>query len=157
MTRVLMSIFLLDYWEGMAQLVRKVCDKPIITGVDSRSRRKERFSVRKDLPALCLDGLLQPPRIEALNPYLFPPENQVDNIIHLTTSGDYGVMQVYVTLENERGNQIESGFALKDETEADDWYYFPSVSLPAGASATVRAIAMDPLGGIGIQVKGVNV
>jgi hypothetical protein len=43
MTRVLLSLSVLDYCEAMAELVREVCEKPTITGVDSRSRRKELF------------------------------------------------------------------------------------------------------------------
>ena len=152
-----MSIFLLDYCEGMAELVREVCKKPTITGVDPRSRRSEFFPVRKELLALRLDGLLRPPTIEELDPFLFPPEDQVEGIIHITASGDYGVINVYVTLEDDGGNQIESGFALRDEVEEDDWYYFPSASLRSGASVTVRAMAMDPLGGVGIQDKNVTV
>ena len=157
MTRVILSQSVLEYCEGMAELVREVCEKPTITGVNPRSRRTEPFPERKDLPAFRLDGLLKPPRIEALDPCLFPAEDQVDDIIHLTASGDYGVVNVYVTLEDDRGNQIESGFALRDEVEEDDWFYFPCASLPAGASVTVRAIAMDPLGGVGIQDKNVMV
>ena len=157
MTRVLLSLSVLDYCQGMAELVREVCQKPTITGVDPRSRTRELFPVRRELPAFRLDGLIQPPSIEALTPCLFPGEDQVDSIIQITTSGDYGVMNVYVTLEDERGKQIESGFALRDEVEQDDWYYFPSVSLRSGASVTVRAIAMDPLGGVGIQDENVTV
>jgi hypothetical protein len=81
----------------------------------------------------------------------------VDNIIQITASGEYGVMNVYVTLEDDRGKQIESGFAMRDEVEQDDWFYFPSASFRSGASLTVRAIAMDPLGGIGIQDENVTV
>jgi hypothetical protein len=152
-----MSIYMLEYCEGMAELVREVCEKPTITGVAPRSRDQELLPARKELPAFRLDGLLRPPRIEALEPFLFPAEDQVDSIIHITASGDYGVMNVYVTLEDDRGKQIESGFALPDEVEEDDWFYFPSASFASGACVTVRAIAMDPLGGIGIQDENVMV
>jgi hypothetical protein len=157
MTRVYLSIPVLEYCEAMAELVREVCEKPAITGVDPRSRRKELIPARKDLRAFRLDGLLQPPRIETLDPFLFPPEDQVDGIIQITASGDYGVMNVYVILEDAQGKQLESGFALRDEVEQDDWYYFPSASLGSGAAVTVRAMAMDPLGGVGIQDENVTV
>ena len=157
MTRVYLSIPVLDYCEAMAELVREVCEKPAITGVAPRRRREEWIPARKPIPAFRLDGLLQPPRIELLDPYLFPAEEQVDGIIHIIASGDYGVMNVYVILEDERGKQLESGFALKDEVEQDEWFYFPSVSLRSGASVTVRAIAMDPLGGVGVQDENVTV
>lgn len=157
MTRVYLSLSVVEYCEAMAELLREVCEKPTITGVDSRSRRKELSPARKDLPAFRLDGLLKPPRIEALDPCLFRAEDQVDGIIQITTSGDYGVMNVYVTLEDDRGKQIESGFALRDEVEEDEWFYFPSASLRSEASVTIRAIAMDPLGGVGIQDENVTV
>ena len=157
MTRVILSLSVLDYCEAMAELVREVRKKPTITGVDSQNRRKELSPDRRDLPASGLDGLLQPPSIEALDPCLFPAEDQVDGIIQITTSGDYGVMNVYVTLEDGQGKQIESGFALRDEVEEDDWYYCPSAALRSGASVTVRAIAMDPLGGVGILSEDVTV
>jgi hypothetical protein len=157
MTRVLLSLPVLEYCEAMAELVREVCEKPAITGVSPRSRRKELIPARKDLPAFRLDGLLQPPRIEMLDPFLFPAEDEVDGIIQITASGDYGVMNVYVILEDDQGKQIESGFALRDEVEEDDWFYFPSVSLRSGASVTVRAIAMDPLGGVGIQDENITI
>lgn len=66
-------------------------------------------------------------------------------------------MNVYVILEDERGRQIESGFALRDPVEPDDWFYFPSASLRSGVSVNVRAIAMDPLGGIGSRDANVIV
>jgi hypothetical protein len=156
MTRVFMSLAVLEYCEGMAELVRELCQKPSITGVDHRSRR-ELFPARTDLPAFRLDGLLKPPRVEALEPYLFPAGDRANSIVYIATSGEYGVMNVYVTLEDERGRQIESGFALRDHEEPDDWFYFPSASLRSGGSVNVRAVAMDPLGGVGSRDANVTV
>jgi hypothetical protein len=157
MTRVILSVDVLEYRQAMAALVDEVCQKNRMIGVDPECRRNELLPLRKELSAFWLDGLLRPPRIEALNPYLFPPEDQVDGIIQITASGDYGVINVYVTLEDDRGKQIESGFALKDKVEKDDWFYFPCASPPSGTSVTVRAIAMDPLGGIGTQNENITV
>ena len=157
MTRVLMSLPVLEYREAMAELVHEVCEKPRITGVVPRIRSKELFPARKDLRAFRLDGSLQPPRIEMLDPCLFPAEEELGGIIQIIASGDYGVMSVYVILEDNRGEQMESGFALQDEIEEEEWFYFPSVSLRSGASVTVRAIAMDALGGVGIQDENVMV
>ena len=157
MTRVILSQSMLDYRQGMAELVREVCEKPTITGVNPRSRGRELFPAQKELPAFRLEGLLHPPDIGTLDPYMFPAEDEVDGIIHITTSGDYGIVNVYVTLQDDRGKQIESGFALRDHVEEDDWFYFPSASLRSGASVTVRAIAMDPLGGVGTRDKTVTV
>jgi hypothetical protein len=41
--------------------------------------------------------------------------------------------------------------------EEDEWFYCPTVPHRSGASVTVRAIAMDPLGGVGIQDENVTV
>lgn len=157
MTRVILSRSILDYRQGMAELVREVRERPGITGVHPRSGGRELLRARKDPPALRREGLLPPPGIETLDPYLFPAEDEVDGIIHITTAGEYGVVDVYVTLQDDRGTQIESGFALRDELEEVDWFYFPSAPLRPGASVTVRAIAMDPLGGIGTRDKTVTV
>jgi hypothetical protein len=156
MTRVFMSLAVLEYCEGMAELVRELCERPAITGVEPRSRR-ELFPARKDLPAFRLDGLLKPPGVEALEPYLFPAGDRAESIVYIATSGKYGIINVYVTLEDERGRQIESGFALRDQVEPDDWFYFPSASLRSGATVTVRAIAMDPLGGVRSRDENVTV
>jgi hypothetical protein len=156
MTRLILSPSVLDYYEAMAELVRSVCDKPAITGVEPRRRRKL-CPALEELPAFRLDGLLTPPRIEALEPCLFPAQDQVDSFVQVTTSGEYGVMNVYVILEDEMGRPIESGFALKDKLEEDDWFYFPSAALGLDASVTVRALAMDPLGGVGIRSESVTV
>ena len=152
-----MSLAVLVYCEGMAELVRELCEKPAIHGVDPRSKNSERFPARTDLPAFRLDGLLPPPRVEALEPYLFPADDRAESIVYIATSGEYGVINVYVTLEDERGRQIESGFALRDQVEPDDWFYFPSASLRSGASVNVRAIAMDPLGGVESRDENVTV
>jgi hypothetical protein len=141
----------------MAELVNEVCDENKVRGAEPRSIKKGLFLPRKDPAALHLSGLLTSPKIEVLDPWLFPADDQVESIIQITVLADYGLASVYVTLEDERGGKIEGGFALQDETAEDDWYYFPSASLSAGASVTVRAIAMDPLGGVGIQIEKVRV
>ena len=155
MTRVWMSPAVLDYCEGMAARVREVGQKPVITGVEPR--RKELFPELRYPRALRLEGLLTPPRIEFIDPCLSPEEEQVEGIIQITASGEYGVSNVYVRLEDDQGNQIESGFALRDEVEEDDWFYFPSASFRSGASVTVRVTALDPLGGIGVEDETVEV
>jgi hypothetical protein len=154
-----MTQSVLEYRQDMAELVREVCEKPAITGVEPRSRTREIFPARKDLnlPSLRLEGLLKPPGVEALEPYLFSPQDKAQSIVYIATSGQYGVIDVYVTLEDEWGNRIESGFALPDEADEEDWFYFPSASLRSGASVTVRAIALDALGGVGARDKNVIV
>ena len=157
MTRVFVSPAMLDYCEGMAALVREVGQKPTITGVEPRGRRKELFPELRYPRPLRIEGLLIPPRIEFIDPCLSPEEEQVESIIQITASGEYGVSNVYVRLEDDQGNQIESGLALRDEVDEDEWFYFTSAAFRSGASVTVRVIALDPLGGIGVEDETVEV
>lgn len=87
MIRVILSQSLLDYREEIAELAREASAKPAITGVAPRRRDKESLPGRKDPRAFRLDGLLQPPRVELLDPYLFEAEGQADSIIRITASG----------------------------------------------------------------------
>jgi hypothetical protein len=59
--------------------------------------------------------------------------------------------------EDERGNHIESDYALNAEVVDNHWGYFPSAPVPCGTTLTVRAMAMDSLGGIGIQTKRITI
>jgi hypothetical protein len=144
----------------MAKLVWEVCqqnEKSTITGVAPQNGREELFAARRDLPAFCLAGLLNPPRIEVLDACLFRTDGRLDGMVHIGASGVYGVMNVYVILEDDRGNRIESGFALEDYLTEGYWCYFPSASLRPGMTVTVRAMAMDRLGGVGTQMEHVTV
>jgi hypothetical protein len=66
-------------------------------------------------------------------------------------------MSVYVILEDDHGNPIESDYAIDNDVVANHWGYFPSAALPSGTTVIVRAIAMDRLGGVGIQTERVTV
>ena len=158
MTRVILSLSVLEYRQAMAELVHEVSQENTIIGVDPWIKRKDVFPIRKELPAFCRPGLLKSPKIEALDlSCLFLADGQLDGFIQISTSGDYAVMDVYVVLEDHHGNQIESGFAIRDTVWEDYWGYPPCASLPSGTSVTVRAIAMDPLGGVGIQNESITV
>jgi hypothetical protein len=66
-------------------------------------------------------------------------------------------MNVYVTLRDDRGNSLESGYAMKNEFVEDHWAYFTTVSVPPGACLIVQAVASDALGGAAIQTERVTV
>jgi len=156
MTRVMLSLSVLEYCEEMAELVREVRKENRITSLDLGNGRKELFPDRKDAPDFRLDGLLKPPEVEGLDPCVFETDGRLDGMVHVGASGDYGVMNVYVILEDNRGNQIESGFALEDYLEAGYWCYFPTASIRSGTKVNVRAIVMDA-GGVGIRIESVTV
>jgi hypothetical protein len=76
MTRVFLSLSVLDYCEAMADLVREVCEKPAISGVSPRNKRKELSPVRRDLPAFRLAGLLKPPITGYADDETFSSQNE---------------------------------------------------------------------------------
>jgi len=55
------------------------------------------------------------------------------------------------------GNIIESDYALDAGVVENHWGYFPSAPLPTGTTVIVRAIALDPLGGVGIKTERITV
>ena len=157
MTRVLLSLSVLEYRLGMAELVRKVCKENKISSLVHQAEKQKLPPAPKDLPALCLTGLLAPPRIQVLDPYLSLVNDRLEGMVHVGASGLYGVMNVYGILADEQGKQIEGGFALEYYLEQGYWRYFPSASLRSRSPVTVRAIAMDPLGGVGIESESITV
>lgn len=158
MTRLILSLSVLEYRQAMAELIHEISHEPTITGVDPEIKRKHVFPVRKEMPAFCMTGLLKPPRIEALDlSCLFLADGHLDGVVQISTSCEYAIVNVYVVLEDDHGNQMESGFAIREDVWEDYWGYMPSASLPSGASVTVRAIVMDALGGVGIQNEKITI
>jgi hypothetical protein len=96
------------------------------------------------------------PRIEMLSPDISLVDGRLDGIIQINTSEDYGVMIVYVSLKDDRDNRIESDYALACDGMENIWGYFPSAVSP-GTTVIVRAIAMGPLGGVGVQTESITV
>ena len=66
-------------------------------------------------------------------------------------------MNVNMTLEDEQGNRLESDYALDNDLVKNHWCYVPSAPAHAGMMVVVRAIAMDRLGGVGIETERVTV
>ena len=84
-------------------------------------------------------------------------DSHLDGLVQINTSEYFGVMSVYVVLEDDQGNPIESDYAFENELMRNHWCYVPSASLPSGTTVTIRVIAMDQLGGVGIQSESVTV
>ena len=136
-TKVRISPSLLDYRQGMAELVRQVVKEKFIAGV------KPSFAGE---PSWIPSDLLPPPKIEVLNLGYFTAG--IDNIILIETSDDFGIINLFLIFKDENGNLIESGNAFDCPDEANHWVYITSVPVAAGTSVTVQAVATDQLGGV---------
>ena len=152
MTRVRISPSLLDYGEAMAELVNEVCEENILIGMD-RETIEDFGSPRTDGPELGVSGLLRPPRIEFLWPDIRLKDGHLDGLIQISTSEYFGVMNVYVILEDGQAHHIESAYAMDNDIVENHWGYVPSAPLPSGTTVIVHAIAMDRLGGIGTRTE----
>ena len=152
MTKVRLSPSVIEYHLSMIELVDEVCEEYTITGVHYEDIEDLR-PPREDPLEFGTPGLLLPPKIEMLLTDLHLVDGRLDGFIDIHTSEYFGVMSVYVILEDDQGNQIESDYAFENELMRNHWFYTPSSALGSGKSITVRAIVMDPLGGVGIHVE----
>jgi hypothetical protein len=96
-------------------------------------------------------GLLKPPRIEDLDPEAWIRDGQLNVLIQVWTSGDFGILGVYVTIRDAEGNIIESGYALQNEIYMNHWGYIIEVDAGDYRTLTVQALVLDRLGGIGLE------
>jgi hypothetical protein len=156
MTKVILSPLLLEYRDAMAELVNRVREKVTIAGMDRQSVYWP-DPAPKDVRPPSLVGLLKAPMIELLWADISLLGGQLDGIIQVNTVDDFGIINVYVTLRDDRGNLIEGGYAMKNEIVEDHWFYVPSVFVPSGTSVIVQAVASDALGGVAIQTEKVTV
>ena len=156
MTKVRLSQSILEYSEAMAQLANEVREEKIIMGM-GRPDIEDFGPAARDIVELWVPGLLRPPRIESVWPDMGLTDGHLDGLIQINTSEYFGIMNVYVVLEDTRGNIIESGYALDAEVVQNHWGYVPSAPLASGTTVIVRAIALDKLGGIGIQTERITV
>jgi hypothetical protein len=140
----------------MAELVDQLCEENILIGMN-RESIEDFGAPRTDVPELWVPGLLRPPRIECLWLDIWLKDGHLDGLIQISTSEYFGVMNVYVILEDDQGNRIESDHAMDNDVVENHWGYVPSASLPSGTTVIGRAIAIDQLGGIGIQTERVTV
>jgi len=158
MTKVRMSPLLLEYREAMAELVNEVREENILISADAGRASIEDFGPPPtEVAELWVPGLLRPPKIESLWPDIKLKHGHLDGIIQVNTSEYFGVMNVYIILEDDQGNHIESDYAMENEYVENHWGYIPSAPLPSGTTVVVRAIALDKLGGIGIHAERITV
>jgi hypothetical protein len=118
---------------------------------------KELLSPRREVLELCMPGLLAHPQIEMILPDISLENGHLDGLIQIHTSEYYGVMNVYVVLEDDQGHRLESDYALENEFVENHWCYVPFAPLQSGTTVIVRAIALDRLGGVGIQTESITV
>jgi hypothetical protein len=158
MTKVIISQSLFEYQQAMAELLEQVSRETSPIGSVNRQETQELLSPRTEVLELCMPGLLAHPRVEMLWPDLWLKEGHLDGIIQIHTSEYYGVTNVYVTLDDEQGNRIESGgYAMDNEHLENHWGYIPSTPAVPGTTIVVRAVAMDCLGGVSTQTERVTV
>lgn len=138
MTKVLLNGYFLEYQRDMAEIAGKIVRGRYIDGVKTADR--------KELPLAQADMLL-PPMIERLD--LFFYRGEVDNLIWLQTSQDFGIENLYLTFRDEHGKLIEAGNAIQWPDEPDHWEYWTKASVPAGTSVLVYAAATDGFGAMG--------
>jgi hypothetical protein len=155
-TRVRLSPSLLEYRQAMAELVDEAREEVLLiaAGFDDTI---EPIPRRPDIPAPATAGLLQSPRIESLWPELWIRDGRADGLIQINTSDGFGILYIYITLRDQAGSLLESGYAMFDEFCEGHWGYIPEVDLPAGTSVVVRALAVDALGAMGMAQEMVTV
>lgn len=156
MTKVILSPFLLRYRQGMAELVDEVCRQNAIASMDYQDT-KDLSPVRTEVPEVWMPGLLRPPKVELLLPDIWLEDGHLEGIIQINTSEYFGVMDVFIALEDEQGNIIESDYAMDNPYVENHWGYVPSAPLGPGTTVLVRAMAMDRLGGVSIQTERLTV
>jgi hypothetical protein len=154
-TKVRISPLFFDYREGIAELVDQVCEENQIANLDCPDIG-DFGPVATKVAELGVPGLLRPPKVEAIFPELYVTDGHLDGLIQIHTSEYFGVMNVFVVLEDEQGNTLESDYAMEAEVVENHWGYVPSAPLPGGTTVVVRAIAMDSLGGVGVQTERIT-
>ena len=157
MTKVIVSPSLLEYQRAMAEWVQQICQETAPIGSPERRETLELLSPRTEILELCIPGVLAHPRVEMLWPDVRVEDGHLDGLIQIHTSEYYGVLNLYVSLEDERGQPIEGDYALGNDVVKNHWGYFPSAPVAPGTTILVRVVAMDCLGGVGIRTERVTV
>jgi hypothetical protein len=146
MTKVLLNGYFLEYQRDMAEIAGKIVRGRHIDGVKTVDRKG---------PPLAQADMLLPPMIERLD--LFFYRGEVDNLIWLQTSQDFGIENLYLTFKDEHGKLIESGNASQWPDEPDRWEYWTKASVPIGTSVIVYAAAIDGFGAMGALSQTVTI
>ena len=79
-------------------------------------------------------------------------EGEVEGIINICTSDLFGIVEISLTLRDEAGNLLEKGYAELNEGCVGCWAYpvQKRMALALGTTLTIRAVAIDSLGGMSI-------
>ena len=151
-TKVRVSPDLLDYQITMAQWVAE-CREEKLDYAAQVEKDLEPFTGAVDIYAPETPGLLTPPWIETVFPvFYFLEDGEVEGIINLSTSDLFGIAAISVTLWDEAGNLLEDGYAELNEGCTGCWAYPVQKSMApvVGTTLTIRAAALDSLGGMSI-------
>jgi hypothetical protein len=151
-TKVKVSPLLLEHQATMAQWVAE-CREEKLKYAAQVEDDLEPFTGAVDIYAPETPGLLTPPRIETLLPiFYFLEDGEVEGIINICTSDLFGIVEISLTLRDEADNLLEKGYAELNEGCIGCWAYPVQKSMaPAlGTTLTIRAVAIDPLGGMSI-------
>jgi hypothetical protein len=138
MTKIILSEALRDYRREMAEIVRQTVKEKYIAGVKTFYSRGL-FMTQTDL--------LPPPKIEMIEVSTY--KGQVDDLILLATSDDFGMTNLRVVIQDDQGNLIESGDAAQFDDCSDCWDYMTTVSVPSGTPVIISVVATDCLWGVG--------
>jgi hypothetical protein len=138
MTKIILSEALRDYRREMAEIVRQTVKEKYIAGVKTFYSRGL-FMTQTDL--------LPPPKIEMIEVTTY--KGQIDDLILLATSDDFGMANLRVVIQDDQGNLIESGDAAQFDDCSDCWDYMTTASVPSGTSVIISAVATDCLWGVG--------
>lgn len=110
---------------------------------------KTRVKVSPSLQEYCeaMAELLSQAREEKL--WIDVRSGETKGLILINTADVFGILNIYITLRDEAGNLLEAGYAIRTGIRGH-LGYITGVELPAGMLVSVRAVAVDPLGGAGI-------
>jgi hypothetical protein len=149
MIKVRLSPLILEYRQMMEQLVHETRDEKLRISAQAEMAI-EYFPVRMELSAHAQAGLLTHPKIHLSMADIYLRNGETEGLIQINTSDVFGIVYIHVTLRDEAGNLLESGDAMRNETCDGHWGYMPCESIPIGTTVTIRAVALDALGGLSV-------
>ena len=113
-------------------------------------------SEEKDIPAfaLCVADFLNLPSVDNVDTSAY--QGQVNDLIQIVTSDDFGVVNVHVKLTDPSGATIESGNAVETPAGTGHWTYTATASVSAGTMVGITITATDRPGGVAVQAVTKN-
>ena len=113
----------------------------------------EEAAKRRDIPvfSVMVADYFNAPTLNDLD--LSAYNGQVGDLIHVTASDDFGVANVYVSLNTAEGTSFESGDAVETAPGSGHWTYSTQSVIASGAQVFVNATATDHPGGTALLTK----